>query len=151
MATAIKKISIKNVMGGSGAKAMVPLIGKVICGIGGRASGYRVAHSQYGESCGFQGQFVAINTLTGEQFTSNEAFLPRDLENTIKERLKNAPNMEIDFQAEVLVADHPSGFCYVVRPVSTKETVAQHQQLLAGLSHAVSEAKLLTMSEKVEG
>lgn len=143
-ATAIKKISIKNVMGASGAKAMIPHIGKVVCAVAGTTSGYRVANSQYGESLGFQGQFAAVNALTGEQFTANEAFFPRSLEDTLKARLAGAPGMEVEFQAEVLVGDHPTtGFCYIVRPVSTKETLAKHQALLAGLGTAVVNAGLI--------
>lgn len=148
MVTTIKKITIKNVMGGSGAKTMVPLIGKTVAAIAGRVTGYRVAHSQYGESLGFQGQFAAINNLTGEQFSSNEAFLPRTLEETLKAQLSNASKLEVEFQAEVVVGEHPtSGFCYIVRPVSTRESVARHYQLLVGLGEAVKNAGLLENKE----
>ena len=91
------------------------------------------------------GDFVAIDTITGEEYRSGVCFLPNTAQNLIVGALGGDPNgVEFAFDIGVKKADNPVGYEYTVSPaVKPKESDA----MLALMTKA-NEAKPLAIGNE---
>jgi len=81
----------------------------------GQATGFRVAPSQYGDSCVFKGIFKAINAETGEMFGAGECCLPKMLESQLSGILGDSDGAEFAFDIFAIPAKNAFGYEYKVK------------------------------------
>jgi hypothetical protein len=81
----------------------------------GQANGFRVATSQFGESCVFKGIFKAVNADTGEVFSAGECCLPKMLESQLSGILEDSDGAEFGFDILATPAKNAYGYEYKVK------------------------------------
>jgi hypothetical protein len=128
-ATTLSKITIKKVFGN------IPTITKTITDpvdktkkdvvmleeelplmrVYGQATGFRVATSQYGDSCVFKGVFKAVNAETGEVFTAGECCLPKMLESQLSGVLHESEGAEFAFDIFATPSKNAFGYEYKIK------------------------------------
>jgi len=81
----------------------------------GQATGFRVATSQYGDSCVFKGIFKAVNMDTGEAFGAGECCLPKMLESQLSGILADSEGAEFAFDVFAIPAKNAFGYEYKVK------------------------------------
>jgi len=81
----------------------------------GQATGFRVATSQYGDSCVFKGIFKAINAETGEMFGAGECCLPKMLESQLSGILGDSDGAEFAFDIFAIPAKNAFGYEYKIK------------------------------------
>lgn len=120
----------------------------------GQASGFRVATSQYGDSCVFKGIFKAINADTGEMFSAGECCLPKMLESQLSGILGDSDGAEFAFDIYATPAKNAFGYEYKIKTlIETVEapiitTLEQKMGMLALPKSADSEAATSTPTAK---
>lgn len=116
----LKKITAKDVLG------KIEIGNRMV--VGGVAYGYFTKITNYGESLAIEGDFVAQNVQTGEQFTSPVIYLPNDTAASVTRRLDaredQAECVELKLDISVVPSDKSkTGYSFLVSPLVTEETM----------------------------
>lgn len=124
----LSKITIRKVFGAiptvareikeaDGTKKMVMVLEQEIplMRVYGQATGFRVATSQYGDSCVFKGIFKAHNADTGEVFSAGECCLPKMLEAQLSGILDESDGAQFAFDIYATPAKNAFGYEYRVK------------------------------------
>lgn len=93
MTTNVKSINVNTVFN---KKEVLNHMNKPLFHVKGWAMAVIGVNTKYGEQIGFRGDFLAINQLTGEVFTSEAAFLPKSETRSIEKLLSNPENHEVE-------------------------------------------------------
>lgn len=131
----LKKITMKECMNGV-------KVGKKLI-LGGIAYAYGSTSTNYGESIYIEGDFVAVNPDTKEQYSAPKLFLPPNTHDSLVKRLDNrkdqAEVIEIGIQIEVVESDKSVvGYTFLISPIETKETLDRRAAMVAQLSDAAT-------------
>lgn len=98
---------------------------KAIALLFGRAHGYSIGQSTFGEFTKFKGSFEGKNIADGKTYKSGNVLLPKIVEDLLREAIDAADGVAIDFALEVGIkpAANAFGYEYTVRPlVEVKES-----------------------------
>ena len=133
MATIIKKLSVKTVVGEI-ILADLPEKGSVdVMRAVGIATGTQTGMSTYGEWVALKGSFQAVNLLNGEEFRSNKCFVPDVVTDGIAVALSQEGTTSVEFGVLVSVKRNPSvakGYDYAVSPLIEQDEAAPLGTLL---------------------
>jgi len=105
--------------------------------VGGIASGTKTGTSNYGPWTALTGDFVAINTQTGEEYRSGVCFVPGTALSLIEGALAQSPDgVEFGFDFGVKKADNAVGYEYTVKPVIKAKESEAMSNLLTKMAQA---------------
>lgn len=94
------------------------------------------------------GDFIAIDTVTGEEYRAGVCFLPTVGQNLVLGALGGSPDgVEFGFDIGVKKADNPVGYEYTVKPV----VKAKESQVMLNLMARMSEASPLAIGTDAKG
>ena len=133
----LKEIGIKIPKGNIG-----DYVGKTVAVLTGVVNGYFFKNTNFGESICLTGQFMIANALTGEVYDGGQIYLPADFAKQVAQRLDKSAAGEVvelnKLEIHVAASERSStGYTYIVRNMSTLETVnkkkAMAAELLSGL------------------
>jgi hypothetical protein len=133
--TIVRKLSIKAIAGSLKTYVMARLADdyegddKLVNGqkldvaqIFGIANGVKSGEGTYGTWYGFTGSHEGVNVLTGETFTSSNAFLPEVATDLMRAALKDHDELEYAFQITAVIdGDMKEGYSYNVTPLMQVE------------------------------
>lgn len=126
--TTVKSININSIFG----KPKKDDLNKIMFTVMGVATGAGIHLSKFGESVFLKGDFAAVNAKTGEIFTSNAAFLNKQLTTEIAKKLENGVN-EVEFKADVKVIPsdkNTSGVAYIAEEPMTEARKNRQNSLI---------------------
>jgi hypothetical protein len=98
-----------------------------------------LATSQYGDSVAFEGDFRAINLVTGEVYNGAKLFLPHIAEAFASnaymaaEMAEGFNGLELAFDLGIKPASTPAGYEYTVKPLIEQKAVDRLADLLNSL------------------
>lgn len=133
----IKTLSLKNV-GISIPAGGGDFIGKTVLLVNALVEGYTIKTTNYGESVALQGEFNAINPISGEAYMSNVAYLPSDFAEMIQKKLdqRKDPGDIVEFSAMVTPVKSEKGargYTFVMEPIQTAEVYNRRTAMLEKL------------------
>lgn len=88
-------------------------------------------HGQY-EQIGLKGDFLAVNHLTGERYTSNAAFLPRKIATEIMEKQVEMSGAEVEFKVTIKAIESSkssAGYAFIDETPMTKTRESRMQRM----------------------
>jgi hypothetical protein len=130
----LKKITSKDVLGSKITVGMKYLLG-------GTAWGHFVKSTSYGDSIGIEGDFVAVNPKTNEQFSAPVIYLPQDKAESIKNALDARQDVsecvEIKIEISTVASDKSkTGYTWLVTGLKSKESMNAQAVMIASLTTA---------------
>lgn len=101
-------------------------LGKTVAMVSGRATGYHMKSTNYGESVCLNGEFVAINAITGEVFDGVQLYMPDDFARALVNKLEKS-EQGVEFEGvQIQVAGSEKagrGYTFITRNVQTQESI----------------------------
>jgi hypothetical protein len=130
----LKKITSKDVLGSKITVGMKYLLGGV-------AWGHFVKSTSYGDSVGIEGEFVAVNPVTKEQYSAPVIYLPQDkaesLKNALDARQDASECIEIKVEISTVASDKSkTGYTWLVTGLKTEESMNAQAVMIASLTNA---------------
>ena len=116
----LKTIGLKIPVGGG------DFLGKTVALVSGKARGYHMKMTNYGESVCLDGEFVAINAITGEVFDGVALYMPDDFARALVNKLDKTEN-GVEFEGvQITVAASEKagrGYTFITRNVQTVDSI----------------------------
>lgn len=118
----------------------------------GRAAGYTIGQSSFGEFIKFKGLFEAVNFATGEKFSSGALLLPKAVEALLVGALEESDGAAVEFAIKfgATYAENDYGYEYTVEPVITAKQADPLAALRSTVEKVVSEKAAPKKSAKAE-
>lgn len=109
----------------------------------GRAMGFKVGNSEYGQWVAFTGDFRATVFATGEMFQSSKVFLPDSVTGVLQAALANS-NAGADFAFDIGVepATTPTGYSYTIKSLIAQTPESDPLAALLAQVNAVAPLQL---------
>jgi hypothetical protein len=121
--------------------------------IGGVVARFDEVPSPYGESCRLIGDFVAINTMSGEVFRSNRAFLPAIMADTLVSAVSQADKgsvVQFGYQVSIIEdVKSATGYVYTFEPLL--EANESNQMLKIAEVIGATAERMLPAPEETKG
>ena len=117
--------------------------------IKGDAYGIIEAKTKYGQQVGFEGDFKAYNMLTGEIYSSDAAFLPRQLTAQLVKTLETNNMVTVETTVEMIPSDKNSdGIAWVTKKPLTEEKISRAEELEKEFFESIGGFKALPAPSK---
>lgn len=130
-------------------KTVMSHLDKPLAKIKGFATSIISVKTKYGEQIGFNGQFMAVNLLTGEIIQSDALFAPRQLASQLEKMLVNGETeVEVSFDLAATATDkNAQGYAWIAQKPLTQE---QKNRFAMLKSEFLSEVAALPAPEKTK-
>lgn len=128
--TEVKSINVNTVFN---KKTVKENLNKPLFTIKGVAEKVITINTKYGEQQGAGGDFIAVNMLTGEVFTSQAAFLPKNFAKDLYAMLEKSENREVEFAATIkaIPSDkNNTGYAWVAEAPETQERANRRDRMM---------------------